>query len=61
MIIHDHSGGPGIYPWALLNAKVMQISLLRPRLRPKILYRHPGWTGQRAAMLRLRKPSLRSN
>jgi hypothetical protein len=43
MIIHDRSGRPDVYPWALLRGPVLVVKLLRPRRRGVELYRHPDW------------------
>ena len=44
MVIHDRSGRPDVYPWALLSGPVLTIKLLRPRRRAVELYRHPLWS-----------------
>ena len=44
MVIHDRSGRPDVYPWALLAGPVLVLKLLRPKRRALELYRHPDWT-----------------
>ncbi len=42
-IIHDRSGRPDVYPWALLRGPVLRVSVLRPRRRRQDVYIHPEW------------------
>lgn len=49
-MINDHSGRWDVYPWRLDTFSptvILQVALIRPRVRSKILFRHPGWTGNR--------------
>jgi hypothetical protein len=43
-IIHDRSGSPRVFPWALLAGPVLVIERKVPRRRAEVLFRHPEWS-----------------
>jgi hypothetical protein len=49
MIIHDHSGRPGIFPWRMLMGPVLRVSVLTPGKRRRDVYVHPEWKPPRRA------------
>ena len=42
-IIHDRSGRPDVYPWALLAGPVLVVKVREPGKRLRTIYRHPRW------------------
>jgi hypothetical protein len=49
MIIHDHSGRPGIFPWRVLSGPVLRVTVLQPHTRRRDVYILPEWKPPRRA------------